>query len=157
MQAQQIDFLALLNGQYQYVVPRWQRRYRWGQTDIGRLVKETLPRVAAESELSRFIQEVVDRLASEGVRDSEVAARWSRVMVSRNDPDERAFCEAAGALGLDPYAISNDDARFIEQANDIFSEDSLIEFWRVSRRRNGQRQSWIVCARWNRDRQRRRR
>ena len=29
---------------------------------------ETLPRVAAESELSRFIQEVVERLASEGVQ-----------------------------------------------------------------------------------------
>ena len=89
---------------------------------------ETLPRVAAESELSRFIQEVVDRLASEGVRNSKVAACWSRVVESRNDPDKRAFCEAAGALGLDPYAISDDDARFIEQANDLFSEESLIEF-----------------------------
>ena len=90
--------------------------------------RETLPRVAAESELSRFIQEVVDRLAGEGVRNSEVAACWSRVVESRNDPDERAFCEAAGALGLDPYAISDDDACFIEQANDIFSEEPLIEF-----------------------------
>ena len=89
---------------------------------------ETLRRDAAESELSRFIQEVVDRLAGEGVRDSEVAACWSRVVESCKDPDERAFCEAAGALGLDPYAISDDDARFIEQANDIFSEESLIEF-----------------------------
>ena len=90
--------------------------------------RETLPRVAAESELSRFIQEVVERLASEGVRDSEVSACWSRVVESRNDPGERAFCEAAGALGLDPYAISDDDARFIEQANDLFSDESLIEF-----------------------------
>ena len=90
--------------------------------------RETLPRDAAESELSRFIQAVVDRLAGEGVRNSEVAACWSRVVESRKDPDERAFCEAAGALGLDPYAISNDDTRFIEQANDIFSEESLIEF-----------------------------
>ncbi len=89
---------------------------------------ETLPRSAAESELSRFIQEVVDRLAGEGVRNSEVAVCWSRVGESRNDPDEQPFCEAAGALGLDPYAISDDDACFIEQANDIFSEESLIEF-----------------------------
>ena len=88
---------------------------------------ETLPRDAAESELSRFIQAVVDRLADEGVRNSEVAACWSRVVESCKDP-ERAFCEAAGALGLDPYAISDDDACFIEQANDIFSKESLIEF-----------------------------
>ena len=90
--------------------------------------RETLPRVAAESELSRFIQEVVDRLASEGVRNSEVAACWSRVVESSNDPDERSFCEAAGALRLDPYAISDDDACFIEQVNDYFSGESLIEF-----------------------------
>lgn len=88
---------------------------------------ETLQRDTAESELSRFIQEVIDRLAGEGVRDSEVAACWSRVVESRKDPDEQAFCEAAGALGLDPYAISDDDACFIE-ANDIFSGESLIEF-----------------------------
>lgn len=40
MQAQQIEFLELLNGQVQYVVPRWQRRYRWGQADIERLVED---------------------------------------------------------------------------------------------------------------------
>ena len=90
--------------------------------------RETLPRVTAESEMSRFIQDVVDRLIGEGVRNSEVAACWSRVGESRNDPDEQPFCEAAGALGLDPYAISDDDACFIEQANEVFSEESLIEF-----------------------------
>ena len=42
MQAQHIDFLALLNGQVQYVVPRWQRRYRWGQADIERLVEDLM-------------------------------------------------------------------------------------------------------------------
>ena len=42
MDAQQIDFLELLNKQVQYVVPRWQRRYRWGQADIERLVEDLL-------------------------------------------------------------------------------------------------------------------
>ena len=40
MQAQHIEFLQLFNGPVQYVVPRWQRRYRWGQTDIERLVDD---------------------------------------------------------------------------------------------------------------------
>ena len=40
MYAHHIDFLELLNGQVQYVVPRWQRRYRWGQSDIERLVED---------------------------------------------------------------------------------------------------------------------
>ena len=37
-----IAFLSLLNGQVQYVVPRWQRRYCWGQSDIERLVEDLL-------------------------------------------------------------------------------------------------------------------
>lgn len=40
MHAQHIEFLELLNGQQQYVVPRWQRRYSWGQDDIKRLVED---------------------------------------------------------------------------------------------------------------------
>ena len=42
MDAQHIQFLQLLNGDVQYVVPRWQRRYRWGQSDIERLVEDLL-------------------------------------------------------------------------------------------------------------------
>ena len=42
MDAHQINFLQLLNGQVQYVVPRWQRRYCWGQSDIQRLVEDLL-------------------------------------------------------------------------------------------------------------------
>ena len=82
--------------------------------------RETLPRVDAEAELSRFINIVVDRLASKGIKNSDVAECWSRVIESRNDPDEQAFCEAAGALGLDPYSISDGAAAFIEDANGSF-------------------------------------
>lgn len=42
MYANHIDFLKLLDGTVQYIVPRWQRRYRWGQSDIERLVDDLL-------------------------------------------------------------------------------------------------------------------
>ena len=42
MYANHIDFLDLLDGTVQYIVPRWQRRYRWGQSDIERLVDDLL-------------------------------------------------------------------------------------------------------------------
>ena len=42
MHAHHIEFLELLNGTVQYVVPRWQRRYRWGQSDIERLIEDLL-------------------------------------------------------------------------------------------------------------------
>ncbi len=40
MQATTLAFLDLLDGQKQYVVPRWQRRYCWGEADIERLVAD---------------------------------------------------------------------------------------------------------------------
>ena len=40
MYANQIGFLDLLDGTIQYVVPRWQRRYSWGQSEIERLVED---------------------------------------------------------------------------------------------------------------------
>ena len=54
MQAQQTDFLALLNTQVQYIVPRWQRRYRWGQADIGRLVDDLVTISAAGPEAAHY-------------------------------------------------------------------------------------------------------
>ena len=47
MDSHPIDFLELLNGQVQYVVPRWQRRYCWSKSDIERLVEDLL--VVAEA------------------------------------------------------------------------------------------------------------
>ena len=54
MQAHHIEFLELLNGQVQYVVPRWQRRYRWGQSDIERLVEDLLTVAVAGPETAHY-------------------------------------------------------------------------------------------------------
>ena len=88
---------------------------------------ELLARESAEATLAEFIDRVVDQLACHGVVSSEAGVRWSRVSGSRSDPDERAFCEAAGALGVDPYLISDSDARIIEDAGALFTEEALIE------------------------------
>ena len=54
MHAQPIRFLELLNRQVQYVVPRWQRRYRWGHSDIERLVEDLLTVAAADSDAAHY-------------------------------------------------------------------------------------------------------
>ena len=54
MNAQPIRFLELLNRQVQYVVPRWQRRYRWGQSDIERLVEDLLTVAAADTDAAHY-------------------------------------------------------------------------------------------------------
>ena len=54
MQSNDIDFLDLLNGQVQYVVPRWQRRYCWGRPDIERLVEDLLAVAGAGDESAHY-------------------------------------------------------------------------------------------------------
>ena len=54
MFAHPIEFLELLNGQVQYVVPRWQRRYCWGQSDIERLVEDLLTVADAGSNATHY-------------------------------------------------------------------------------------------------------
>ena len=54
MHAQPIQFLELLNGQVQYVVPRWQRRYRWGQSDIERLVDDLLTVAGTNTDAAHY-------------------------------------------------------------------------------------------------------
>ena len=54
MQAQHIEFLQLFNGPVQYVVPRWQRRYRWGQSDIERLVEDLLTVASAGPDAAHY-------------------------------------------------------------------------------------------------------
>ena len=90
--------------------------------------KEDIPRAEAEAVLADFIGNVVERLRGNGLQNSETALRWSRISESRSDPDETAFCEAAGALGTDPYTIADQTARLIERAGEMFAEEALIEF-----------------------------
>ena len=54
MFAHPIEFLELFNGQVQYVVPRWQRRYRWGQSDIERLVEDLLTVAGAGADATHY-------------------------------------------------------------------------------------------------------
>ena len=54
MQPLHIKFLNLLNGDVQYVVPRWQRRYCWGQSDIERLVEDLMAIAVAGPESSHY-------------------------------------------------------------------------------------------------------
>ena len=88
---------------------------------------EVLTREAAEAALSGFIEQILERLQDCGVRETSAALRWARVTASRASPDEAAFCEAAGALALDPYQIEAGDSRAIEDASDLFDGEPLTE------------------------------
>lgn len=89
---------------------------------------ELLTRVQGEAWLASLVSDILDRLASQKIGDTSVALRWRRIEASRNS-DERSFCEAAGSLGLDPYQLPDDAARFIEASEEIFGNgEPLVEF-----------------------------
>ena len=89
---------------------------------------ESLTRQQAERVLADFVDQVVEKLADDGIADAHIAMAWARVCESRADDAERAFCEAAGALGADPYAISNSDSHFIDATGALFEGEALLEF-----------------------------
>lgn len=89
---------------------------------------EIMSRADAESILSRLIEQTLERLNIKDVRHTSAALRWARIKESRLDPEQTAFCEAAGAMGLDPYDISDAHADTIEASSKLFSGEALIEF-----------------------------
>jgi len=96
-----------------------------------------LTRVEAEDLLGGFVEAVVDKLTSEDIRETEVHLNWARVKTSMSDEDERSFCEASGALGVDPYSVSERTLDFIESAESLFKGESLVEFLAAVRSSNG--------------------
>jgi hypothetical protein len=98
---------------------------------------EIMSRGEAEAQLGSFVELVLDRLDGQGVRETTAALRWARVRASRADFDEARFCEAAGALRLDPYQIDDTNSGLIEKAASIFAGEPLNEF--LSGARNARR------------------
>ena len=50
MKARAIRFLDLIEDKVQYLVPRWQRRYCWGETEIHRLIEDMLAIADAQNQ-----------------------------------------------------------------------------------------------------------
>lgn len=106
---------------------------------------ERVTRADAERALDTFLDDTLARVEARDARESSLRAQWNLVRASRADPEEEAFCEAAGALGLDPYAISDADAAVLESSGALFDGEPLAEFLTGLRRapRRGDALDWI--------------
>jgi hypothetical protein len=89
---------------------------------------EIMDRAEAEAQIGGFIEKILSRLDQRNVTETSAALRWARVQASRANTDEASFCEAAGALGLDPYQIDDGAAQSIEDAAALFQGEPLAEF-----------------------------
>ena len=90
--------------------------------------RERMPISAFERDMGAFIESVLERLSEEKVKDSWLQARWDAIVECQEDPDELAFCEAAGALGVDPYLCTDEEANLVEMSAKPFADEALPEF-----------------------------
>lgn len=88
---------------------------------------EVLSRAEGEAWLTSFVEEILAQLRKRGLPETSAALRWRRVQASKQ-AGEAAFCEAAGALGLDPYQIDDAISDFVEKAEALFGREPLVEF-----------------------------
>ena len=110
-----------------FEVQAHQRVYEQPEVRFWAGFSETLSRVEGENWLSSIMDEVLLRLRQCGLPETGAELRWRRVMASRRS-EEAVFCEAVGALGLDPYQVDEAVAAFIEKAEPLFEREALVEF-----------------------------
>lgn len=80
----------------------------------------------AQHALSTLVQSVLTQLHEQGIHDTPLAKEWDAIIEA--DADETAFCLAAARLGLDPYAVSDEDAARIVRIGEALEESVLDDF-----------------------------
>ncbi len=81
-----------------------------------------------EHDTQAFIVSVVQQLLKEKVATTLLNDRWTKITATLNDSQEKEFCKAAGAFGVDPYTCDDDTAAIIDAAASTFEGDDLEEF-----------------------------
>lgn len=111
-----------------FEVSSYQRTYKNPDIRFWTGPSEVLSRPSAEAELEGLIGELLGRLKKRKIQDTSAEIRWKRVLASRADVEEAGFCEAAGALGVDPYQIDDKTLAEIIKAAESFEGEPLLEF-----------------------------
>jgi len=87
-------------------------------------------RAEVERELSTFISAVCARLEQNSIRETTLHASWQ--MVQDVVPDERQFCEFAGALGLSPYEVTDHTAALLDRLFEKLGQRLLMDLCLVA-------------------------
>jgi hypothetical protein len=67
--------------------------------------------------LARFVDQVVDRLAQEGIDDTPLNKEWEAVLGA--DADEAEFYRSAASLGLDPFEVDPEVSDAMIKAHEL--------------------------------------
>lgn len=103
------------------------KRYKYDNPDVTFInsEKETTSSDEFISEIKKFITSTT---AVDAVSDSLLAQYVVGIRQSEDNVEEREWCLAAGALGLDPYAVDEAEESLIERAAILFEGEQLLEF-----------------------------
>jgi hypothetical protein len=80
---------------------------------------------------SSFIEAIVTRLEDNDIIGSRLQEEWAAIRAT--DAEEKAFCECAGALGLDPYDLDDSQKEIIERAGNLLPQEIVTEFFSSAR------------------------
>ena len=113
---------------------------RWDSNDGNgrvRFVSSGRARVVADElmeTLARFVDQVVDRLAQDGIDGTPLHVEWNAIREA--DKDESEFCRSAASLGLDPFDMDPAISAAMIEAHDLLEGtdfDVLMSSARPSR------------------------
>jgi hypothetical protein len=83
-----------------------------------------------EKELSAFVEAVYVRLEQSSISDTGLQAAWG--LVRGIAPDERQFCQFAGALGLAPHDVGDVTAALLERLLEKLGQRLLMDLCLVA-------------------------
>lgn len=87
---------------------------------------DTIAGAQASSELSRFVDAVVDKLDEADVADTDLQNEWKAIR--ELDSEERDFCVASARLGLDPFDAASGAEEAILNASAELPGEMLDDF-----------------------------
>ncbi len=81
--------------------------------------------VEVQASLSSLVDTVIDRLHEVGITDTLLEDEWRAILAA--DEQEASFCDAAAALGLDPYDMDEQTAKSIEGLGAALGQELVVE------------------------------
>ena len=109
----------------------------WRQHDLPRqrlsFIQEGSALIASslvEDSLSLFVNRVIERLDSRGVRGTPLQEDWRSIL--NQDADEAAFCNAVGAMGLDPFDVPDEVSKAVLAASATLSGELESDFFEAA-------------------------
>ena len=90
-----------------------------------------------QKEFASFIQIVIGRLETLGIQDTLLQKDWEAIQKANNDQEEKDFCIACAQLGIDPYAVTEEQAQRIIDSHEILSKNvDVNEFFNTVSMKN---------------------